>query len=87
LKPFQEDNPMAEPMIADTKPVLLELEPGTYWWCACGRSANQPYCDGSHDGTGLEPVRFTIEDRRKVALCMCKHTADPPRCDGSHNRL
>lgn len=68
---------------ADT-PVVMELEPGEYWWCACGRSKNQPFCDGSHQGTGIEPQKFEIEKKRNYALCACKETKTPPFCDGSH---
>ena len=78
---------MSEPKVADTKPMVLNLEPGTYWWCACGRSANQPFCDGSHQGTELTPFKFEVHESGRVALCMCKATADRPRCDGSHNEL
>jgi CDGSH-type Zn-finger protein len=78
---------MSEPVIADTKPQVLELEPGSYFWCACGRSATQPWCDGSHAGTGLTPVRLEVTEKGRVALCMCKRTEDQPRCDGTHSRL
>jgi CDGSH-type Zn-finger protein len=78
---------MSEPQVADTKPILVDLEPGSYWWCACGRSKGQPFCDGSHAGTGLEPEELVVEKPRKLALCMCKHTGDPPLCDGSHTKL
>ncbi len=78
---------MPEPKIAGTKPAVLKLEPGTYFWCACGRSANQPYCDGSHAGTGITPVQFEVTDPRTAAVCMCKRTADRPYCDGSHSKL
>ena len=78
---------MEKPMIAERVPAVLELEPGTYHWCACGRSKNQPFCDGSHKGTGLSPVAFEITEKKKVALCQCKHTKNPPFCDGSHKNL
>ena len=78
---------MAEPVIAQTAPYGVELEPGDYWWCACGRSGNQPFCDGSHKGTDLSPVKFSIDERKKVWLCGCKHTGTPPFCDGSHKQL
>ncbi|MEE4271022.1 MAG: CDGSH iron-sulfur domain-containing protein [Thermoanaerobaculales bacterium] len=78
---------MSEPKIAGTTPVVLQLEAGTYYWCACGHSENQPWCDGSHAGTGMEPVAFTVEGSSKTALCQCKHTGDQPRCDGSHSKL
>ncbi len=78
---------MSEPKIADRRPMVLELEPGTYWWCACGLSASQPFCDGAHQGTGLAPVKLDIAAPCRKAMCLCKHTADQPFCDGSHNRL
>ncbi len=78
---------MDEPVIAGRKPAVVELEPGTHHWCSCGRSANQPLCDGSHEGTGFAPVEFVVTERRKIALCLCKRTKDPPRCDGSHADL
>jgi CDGSH-type Zn-finger protein len=65
----------------------MELEPGEYWWCACGRSMNQPFCDGSHAGTGLEPMPFKVEEKGTYWLCACKHTATPPFCDGAHDLL
>ena len=78
---------MAEPEIAQKSPYELELEPGCYWWCACGRSKDQPFCDGSHSGTGFEPVAFTIAEKKKYALCICKQTDGDPFCDGKHKTL
>ena len=78
---------MAEPVIAARVPAVLTLEPGTYHWCACGRSVNQPFCDGSHAGTGITPVSFEVEEEKRVALCQCKRTAKRPMCDGTHNSL
>lgn len=79
---------MPKPVIAERSPVVLELEPGEYWWCACGRSQNQPFCDGSHAGTGIEPVAFEIDEERRRAYCQCKHPEQGgPFCDGSHKSL
>ena len=78
---------MSEPTIAVRHPAVLELEPGTYFWCACGRSKDQPFCDGSHAGTDFQPVEFTLEQKTKLALCQCKHTGNKPMCDGTHKRL
>jgi len=78
---------MNKPVIADTKPVVLELETGDYFWCSCGQSQNQPFCDGSHKGTDFQPQKFTLEEKQKVALCLCKHSANPPFCDGTHAKL
>jgi len=78
---------MAEPEIGGKRPIVLELEPGEYHWCACGRSKSQPFCDGSHEGTEFEPLAFTLKEKETVALCACKRTATPPYCDGAHQHL
>ncbi len=78
---------MNEPTIAAKEPAVLELEPGTYYWCSCGRSKNQPYCDGAHDGTEFTPLEFTIAEKKQVALCQCKRTGNAPYCDGAHESL
>lgn len=78
---------MAKGLIADRSPVKVELEPGTYYWCACGRSKNQPFCDDSHVGTQFEPVELTLTRKKSVWLCRCKQTGKPPYCDSTHNTL
>ena len=78
---------MSEPEVPAKSPAVLELGPGAYHWCACGRSANQPFCDGSHQGADFQPVEFRLEEEKRVALCLCKHTKTPPFCDGSHVAL
>ena len=78
---------MAEPKIAKKQPALVTLEPGTYFWCACGRSNNQPFCDSSHRGTEFSPVMIKIEEKKDVWLCQCKHSDNKPYCDGTHKTL
>jgi len=78
---------MSEPTIVAHEPVVLELEPGEYWWCACGKSKNQPFCDGSHEDTSFLPKQILLTEKKTVALCQCKHTSNPPFCDGTHKHL
>lgn len=73
-----------KPVPAGKEPMVMELEPGNYAWCACGRSSKQPWCDGSHKGTGMRPLVFDLTETRRAAMCMCKKTKTPPYCDGSH---
>ncbi len=76
------------PEIAAKKPIVVELEAGkNYFWCACGQSANQPWCDGSHKGTSFTPQKVAVEETKKYALCMCKQTQNPTFCDGTHANL
>jgi len=66
-------------------PVVLGLEPGRYYWCRCGLSNKQPFCDGAHIKNGqFTPVVFDITERRRRSYCLCKQTKQPPFCDGSH---
>ncbi|MCE2509802.1 MAG: CDGSH iron-sulfur domain-containing protein [Alphaproteobacteria bacterium] len=76
---------MAEPVRAKEGPYHVDLEGGrTYFWCACGRSRKQPFCDGSHTEAGMDPLMFTPEEAEDAAaLCGCKATGDPPFCDHS----
>ncbi len=78
---------MPEPKIAQKAPYEVDLEPGLYWWCACGESKNQPFCDGSHVGTEFLPKEFRITEEKKYWLCGCKRTKNAPYCDGTHNKL
>ena len=79
---------MPAPLIAQPKPFLVAVEGGrTYFWCACGRSATQPFCDGSHRGTGYTPRKFVASCTEEVLLCGCKHSGDAPFCDGAHTNL
>ncbi|MEX0339200.1 MAG: CDGSH iron-sulfur domain-containing protein [Arenibacterium sp.] len=76
------------PEMPQKAPYPVEVTAGkSYFWCACGKSANQPFCDGSHKNTGMEPVKFTAEEDKKVFFCGCKATDKRPLCDGTHNRI
>ena len=76
-----------EPKVVEKNPLVEVVGPGEYWWCACGRSSDQPYCDRSHEGTGIAPVQITIDGKKQVTWCQCKHTKTPPWCDGTHTKL
>lgn len=79
---------MSNPEIPQKTPYPIEVEAGKkYFWCACGKSANQPFCDGSHQGTDFVPTPFEAEASKTVFFCGCKHTEGQPLCDGSHNKL
>ena len=79
---------MEDPKILQKAPYPVEVEEGkTYYWCSCGRSAKQPFCDGAHQGTSFTPVAYKAEKSGTTYFCGCKHTKNPPLCDGSHNNL
>lgn len=76
------------PTIAQKAPYPVEVESGkTYYWCACGRSARQPFCDGSHKETAFSPVKWEAAETKRVFFCGCKHSGNAPLCDGSHKSL
>jgi CDGSH iron-sulfur domain-containing protein 3 len=78
---------MNAPVVCQKSPFVLNLPPGTYFWCACGRSKGQPFCDGSHKGTGFAPKKVELPEAKTVAWCGCKHTHNGAFCDGSHAKL
>jgi len=79
---------MTDPVIAQKAPMPVEVEEGkNYFWCSCGKSANQPFCDGSHKDIGMTPIKFTAPASKKVFFCGCKKSAKSPLCDGTHSKL
>ncbi|MEQ8602519.1 MAG: CDGSH iron-sulfur domain-containing protein [Marivibrio sp.] len=79
---------MPTPEIPAQEPYSIQVEEGKkYFWCACGKSAKQPFCDGSHAGTGMAPTLYTADKSRTVFFCGCKQTDKAPLCDGSHAKL
>ena len=79
---------MPQPTIAQKSPYAKPVEAGkTYYWCACGKSANQPYCDGSHRGSEFTPIQYTATADGTVYFCGCKHSGNKPFCDGTHSKL
>lgn len=78
---------MNDPVIAQKSPFVKKVEPGTYWWCACGLSKGQPFCDGSHEGTGFAPRKVEIAVAKTIAWCGCKQTGTGAFCDGTHSKL
>jgi len=85
---YLKQNTMDKPTIAGKAPIQVELKAGeTYAWCSCGKSANQPFCDGAHKGTSFTPKVFKAEEDKTAYMCTCKHTDNPGMCDGSHKKL
>jgi CDGSH iron-sulfur domain-containing protein 3 len=79
---------MVSPIVAQKAPYLVEVEAGkTYYWCSCGLSKSQPFCDGSHKGTELTPLPYVATETKKVAMCGCKYSKTGQLCDGSHKSL
>ena len=79
---------MSNPTVAAKNPVSVELKAGEeYYFCTCGKSANQPFCDGSHKGTDFVPRAFVADEEGEAYLCQCKQTANAPFCDGKHAKV
>ena len=79
---------MDKPNIAKKEPYVVEVEPGVYYWCACGHSSSQPFCDGTHnEGGKFKPVKVDIKEKGTHYWCGCKQTGTPPYCDGTHKKL
>lgn len=78
---------MTDPIRASDRPMIVEVERGkSYRWCACGKSDKQPFCDGSHKGSGWAPITYEATETKKVSFCCCKSSANAPFCDGSHSK-
>lgn len=78
---------MSKPKIAQKKPYVLTGEKGVIFWCSCGESTNQPFCDGSHRGSKFKPVKVEIAESKQIAWCGCKQSSNIPFCDGTHSKL
>jgi CDGSH-type Zn-finger protein len=78
---------MDKPVIVQKSSLKMVMEPGTYWWCACGRSKNQPFCDGSHKGTIFTPEKVVVKETQLVKWCMCRHSEKGYWCDNKHREL
>lgn len=78
---------MEKAQIAKKGPYILDMEPGTYFWCSCGKSSKQPFCDGSHAGSTFLPTKTMIAEPKKVAWCGCKQSTNGVFCDGTHTKV
>jgi len=78
---------MSEPTIAKKGPYVVELEAGSHWFCTCGKSATQPFCDGAHKDSGFGPMEVKIAEKKKYAMCGCKHSRGLPFCDATHAKF
>ena len=77
-----------QPTVAGRAPMPIEVEAGKdYWWCVCGKSAKQPFCDGSHKGSSFSPMKYTAPETKRAFFCTCKQTANAPLCNGAHKAL
>jgi len=84
---FEGSKYMSKPERPSDTPYAVDVEAGkSYWWCSCGKSSKQPFCDGSHKGTEFTPLKYEATSSRKVFFCGCKATAKQPLCDGSHTQ-
>ena len=72
-----------KPKKDDVQSKMMSMEAGEYYWCACGKSSTQPFCDGAHKKSGGKPCAVTFEEKQEVMWCMCKNTKTPPICDQS----
>jgi len=75
------------PVVASKMPAVMELKPGEYWWCSCGKSSKQPFCDGSHKGSKFAPQKVELTEEKNIALCNCKQSENGAFCDGAHSKL
>ena len=82
------DKPDTKPVIAKKEPAKVTVKPGTYFWCQCGHSETQPFCDGTHrKKSTLRPLKVEFDEEKTVYFCQCKQTSTPPFCDGTHKKL
>lgn len=78
---------MSKPVRAGDAPIAVEIEAGkSYYWCSCGKSSKQPFCDGSHTGSGFQPLKYDATESKTAYFCTCKATGNQPFCDGSHSK-